>query len=95
MTMKGLSAVTTAIGAAVDEVTRIVRKRSVLFVVSDFMDQGWERPLSIAARRHDVIPVVVGDRAEAEATIAEVVAWRREHQPGGQNFHCLASSHNR
>ena len=26
-----------------------------------------------------------GDRAEAEAEISEVVHWRREHQPGGQN----------
>ncbi len=27
----------------------------------------------------------VGDRAEAETDIAEVVRWRREHQPGGSN----------
>ena len=26
-----------------------------------------------------------GDRARAEAEIAEIVRWRREHQPGGQN----------
>ena len=26
-----------------------------------------------------------GDRAESEATITEIVRWRREHQPGGQN----------
>ena len=26
-----------------------------------------------------------GDRARAEAEIADVVRWRREHQPGGQN----------
>lgn len=26
-----------------------------------------------------------GVREEAEATIAEIVRWRREHQPGGQN----------
>jgi UDP-N-acetylmuramate dehydrogenase len=26
-----------------------------------------------------------GDSAEAERTIAEIVRWRREHQPGGQN----------
>ncbi len=27
----------------------------------------------------------VGDRAEAEAELAEIVRWRRENQPGGQN----------
>jgi UDP-N-acetylmuramate dehydrogenase len=26
-----------------------------------------------------------GDRAESEAAIAEIVRWRREHQPGGSN----------
>jgi UDP-N-acetylmuramate dehydrogenase len=26
-----------------------------------------------------------GDRDESEATLAEIVRWRREHQPGGQN----------
>jgi UDP-N-acetylmuramate dehydrogenase len=29
--------------------------------------------------------VTAGDRAEAEAEIAEIVRWRREHQPGGAN----------
>ena len=29
--------------------------------------------------------VHAGDRAAAEAEIAEIVRWRRENQPGGQN----------
>lgn len=29
--------------------------------------------------------LVPGDRAQAEEEIAEVVRWRRQHQPGGQN----------
>jgi UDP-N-acetylmuramate dehydrogenase len=29
--------------------------------------------------------VAPGDREEAEATIRDIVRWRREHQPGGQN----------
>ena len=27
----------------------------------------------------------LGDRAQSEAVLAEIVRWRREHQPGGQN----------
>ena len=54
----------TRIGEAVDEITRVVRKRSVLFVISDFMDTDWERSMSVARGRHDVIPVVVRDAAE-------------------------------
>jgi UDP-N-acetylmuramate dehydrogenase len=51
--------------------------------------------LSFGYRRSSVRPhhVVVagdyqlapGDRAESEATIRDIVRWRREHQPGGQN----------
>jgi UDP-N-acetylmuramate dehydrogenase len=31
------------------------------------------------------LQLAVGNAAEAEATLAEIVHWRREHQPGGQN----------
>lgn len=31
------------------------------------------------------IAVAVGDRATSEQLVAEIVRWRREHQPGGQN----------
>ena len=31
------------------------------------------------------LALVAGDRAAAEAEIGEIVRWRREHQPGGQN----------
>src|SRR5690606_23826890 len=31
------------------------------------------------------LALAVGDRVRAEAEIAEIVHWRREHQPGGQN----------
>jgi UDP-N-acetylmuramate dehydrogenase len=34
-----------------------------------------------AARLH----LAEGDRSRSEAEIAEIVRWRREHQPGGQN----------
>ena len=54
----------TRIAAAIDEITRVVRKRSVLFVISDFMDEGWEPSISVARGRHDVIPVVVSDPME-------------------------------
>ena len=34
---------------------------------------------------HARLRLAPGDRAESEAAIAEIVRWRREHQPGGQN----------
>lgn len=56
----------TRLGEAIRELDRIQRRRSVLFVLSDFADDGWETSLSLARQRHDVIPVVVSDRRERE-----------------------------
>lgn len=46
---------------------RTVRRRSLIFVVSDFISQpGWERPLGTLAQRHEVIAVRLYDPRETE-----------------------------
>ena len=46
---------------------RSVRRRSLVFIVSDFIAQaGWERPLTLLARRHDVVAIVLVDPRERE-----------------------------
>lgn len=37
--------------------TRAVRKHAIVFVLSDFLGDGWERPLQVCANRHDVVAV--------------------------------------
>jgi uncharacterized protein (DUF58 family) len=56
----------TRIAAGLEFLGRIARRRAVAFVVSDFLDpqQSYERPLRIAASRHDIIPVAVTDPLE-------------------------------
>ncbi len=58
----------TDIAAALDEIDRVQRRRSVVFVLSDFLgtDRRWETAMRLASRRHDVIPVVVDDPRERE-----------------------------
>ena len=43
---------------------RIEKKRSVVFLISDFLDEGYEKELKISANRHDLIRIRVVDRAE-------------------------------
>jgi uncharacterized protein (DUF58 family) len=46
---------------------RLVRRRSLLFVVSDFISApGWPAPLGHLAQRHDVVAVRLSDRLERE-----------------------------
>jgi uncharacterized protein (DUF58 family) len=44
-----------------------IRRRSLIFVVSDFISEpGWERPLSLLNQRHDVMAIRLWDPREAE-----------------------------
>ena len=54
----------TCIAEALQYVMRVSRRRSVMFVISDFLDSKYEDALRIASRRHDVIPIVIGDPFE-------------------------------
>jgi uncharacterized protein (DUF58 family) len=56
----------TDLAAALTHLTRTVKRRSIVFVVSDFQDSDYEKSLRIAKRKHDIIPVVIGDQRELE-----------------------------
>ena len=45
---------------------RITHRKAVVFLVSDFLAEGYERPLGIVARRHDVIAISITDPRERE-----------------------------
>ena len=45
---------------------RTITKRAVVFVISDFLAEGYEQPLRVAARKHDVIAITVTDPREEE-----------------------------
>ncbi len=56
----------TDIGAALEYLTRVVPRRAVVFLVSDFMSSDFRRAISVAGRRHDLIAMRVGDIREEE-----------------------------
>lgn len=54
----------TAVSGALDYLRRVVTKRAVVFVVSDFQDEGFERTLRVFAEKHDVVAISVSDPRE-------------------------------
>ncbi|MDE2804832.1 MAG: DUF58 domain-containing protein [Gemmatimonadota bacterium] len=54
----------TDIAGALEYLARVTRRRAVAFLVSDFLAEGYKRALSVAARRHDLVAVRVGDARE-------------------------------
>lgn len=56
----------TNIGEALRYFTSAIKKRSTAFVISDFICDNFEAPLSIAARKHDLIALRITDQRENE-----------------------------
>jgi len=56
----------TDISAALEYLNRVLTRRGVVFLVSDFMSESYETALKIANRRHDLIAVTVTDPRERE-----------------------------
>ncbi|HEX4384714.1 MAG TPA: DUF58 domain-containing protein [Myxococcales bacterium] len=54
----------TDLAGALGHLTTAQRRRAVVFVVSDFLAEGYESALAVLSRRHDVVPVVVSDPIE-------------------------------
>lgn len=66
----------TDIGAAVEYLTGVQKRRATIFLVSDFLTRGYERALSAAARRHDIIAIRVREPADESLPDAGLVAVR-------------------
>jgi uncharacterized protein (DUF58 family) len=56
----------TDIGMALTYFTNMVKKRSICFLVSDFLAGDYEKPLRLAARRHDLVGMHLYDPRERE-----------------------------
>ncbi len=61
------SAPFTDLSPLLDAGQRTIKRRSLVFIVSDFISApGWERPLSLLNRRHEVVAVRLFDQREIE-----------------------------
>ncbi len=51
---------------ALEHLNRTSKRRTVVFLISDFQDSGFEAALKVAGRKHDIIPVIISDPREGE-----------------------------
>jgi uncharacterized protein (DUF58 family) len=66
----------TDVSKALEFFASVSKRRSVCFVVSDFLDANFEHALSMVNRRHDVIAVLLTDPAELQLPDAGLVSLR-------------------
>jgi len=68
---------TTRLRALLEGGAALVKRRSTIFVVSDFISEpGWERALALLAQRHEVVAVRVIDPLELELPDLGLVTMR-------------------
>jgi uncharacterized protein (DUF58 family) len=56
----------TNIAAALAYLARVTRRRAIVFVLSDFFDEGYEKQLRAAAARHEIVAITLSDPRESE-----------------------------
>ncbi len=72
----------TDIGSALEYFNNLIKKRSICFILSDFLAKGYDAPLRIAARRHDIVGINIIDPREEE--LPDVGLIRAEDAETGQ-----------
>jgi uncharacterized protein (DUF58 family) len=65
----------TSLKGALEYMNNAIKKRSIVFLLSDFMDSGFEKILRIVGKRHDLIGVVLNDKREEEIPKVGVVRF--------------------
>ncbi|MGB8931218.1 MAG: DUF58 domain-containing protein, partial [Anaeromyxobacteraceae bacterium] len=79
----------TALAAPLEFLRRALKRSAVAFLLSDFVEDvggagrplRFERALRIAARKHDLVPIRLGDRLESELPAAGL-AWIEDPETG-------------
>ena len=56
----------TDISGTLEFLNKVLNRRSVVFLVSDFQDQQLRKPLSIVNRKHDLVAILLNDPREAQ-----------------------------
>lgn len=66
----------TDIEHALTQFGKMVKKPSIVFVVSDFMDEGYEQTLKSLKRRHDIVLIKVRDRKEEKLPYGGIFTFK-------------------
>lgn len=56
----------TDLAAAMEYMSKMLSHHAIIFIISDFIGEGFEHPLKVLARQHDVVAVTITDPSERE-----------------------------
>lgn len=65
----------TRLDAALEYLLRVLKRRSVIFLLSDFLDEGFDVPLRLVSRKHDLILLSLEDPSEQSLPELGLIKW--------------------
>ncbi len=74
----------TDIKNTLSEISNIIKKRSILFIISDFYNQQFEKPLKILNKKNDVVAIRITD--ERELRIPDIGLIQLEDEESGEQI---------
>ena len=66
----------TDINAAMKHINNMLKRRAIVFLISDFFDSGYEKSLNVTARKHDLIAVQIRDEREEALTDSGIITFQ-------------------
>jgi uncharacterized protein (DUF58 family) len=54
----------TNVGAAIEYLNRVVKRKATCFLISDFISSDYKKPLQVANKRHDLVAITIIDPRE-------------------------------
>lgn len=80
----------TSLKTALEYLNTAIKKRTIVFLISDFQDEGFEDALKIANRKHDVVAFRVYDKFDME--LPDIGLVRMQDQESGESSWVNTSS---
>lgn len=65
---------TTSLSTALNYLNKVQKRKAVIFLISDFYDQNWLKPLKITGKRHDLIGIRILDSLEEDLAYKGIVS---------------------
>ncbi|MBU1096233.1 MAG: DUF58 domain-containing protein [Ignavibacteriae bacterium HGW-Ignavibacteriae-2] len=66
----------TDLRSALEYFHHTIKKKSIAFLISDFIDKGYDRILNIAGRKHDLVGIALHDPRERDLPKAGLIKFR-------------------
>jgi uncharacterized protein (DUF58 family) len=89
----------TDLTGALEYINRVQKRRAIVFLISDFLAEGWERLLAITQRHHDTIALVIEDPMErrwpavGKIVLEDAETGQRDLSPASTVFRTLYERH--